>query len=37
VILKKPPVARCTEGRKRNEAGGKKSKRKHQTALRQQT
>jgi hypothetical protein len=35
VILKKPPVARCTEGRKRNECGSKKSEREHQTALRQ--
>jgi len=37
MIPKKPPVACRTEGRKRNERGGKKSKRKHQTALRQQT
>jgi hypothetical protein len=37
VTPKKPPVIRCTEGRKRNERGGKNSKPKHQTALRQQT
>ncbi len=37
MILKKPPVARRTEGRKRNERGGKKSKRNNQTALRRQT